>query len=149
MATSMNVGKEDTLRKYIANYQSDNLTFGKLFYKEAYKTDLHNLIVNGQGILDRYYRELDQFKVSVDLGPSDYRKYRFNPKLLSYNLYGTTELWFLILHANEISSVSEFDLQKIYFYNINILNFLATARDMEMKYYNYAEELKDKVLVSE
>ena len=32
----------------------------------------------------------------------------YKPKMLSYELYGTTELWLAILRANNMKNISEF-----------------------------------------
>ena len=43
--------------------------------------------------------------------------HRYRPKMLSYDLYGTTELWFLLLNLNGCKSIMEFTPKKIKFYD--------------------------------
>ena len=38
--------------------------------------------------------------------------YRFKPKKLSYDLYGTTELWSVLLELNHMISILDFNLEK-------------------------------------
>jgi hypothetical protein len=41
-----------------------------------------------------------------------YRKFAYKPKALSYTLYGTTELWHLLLWINNMSSTSQFNKRR-------------------------------------
>ena len=43
----------------------------------------------------------------------DRQRYRFNPKLLSYDLYGTPDLGLLILKINGMMHPGEFDLAEL------------------------------------
>lgn len=52
----------------------------------------------------RYKRELDECKVYYTINENLYYK----PKALSYELYGTTELWLAILRANNMRNSTEF-----------------------------------------
>ena len=54
----------------------------------------------------------------------NYEKYKFKPKSLSMDLYGTTELWSAILRINDIISISEFSLKKIRLFTTDILSVL-------------------------
>ena len=40
-------------------------------------------------------------------------KFKYNPHLLAYVLYGTTDLWFLLLRINNMTRVTQFDKKKI------------------------------------
>ena len=40
-------------------------------------------------------------------------KYRYKPKLLAYDIYGSTELFFIILFTNNMCDVKEFDKKKL------------------------------------
>lgn len=41
----------------------------------------------------------------------------YNPKMLSFELYGTTELWLALLRVNEMTNISEFHVPIIKVYN--------------------------------
>ena len=47
-----------------------------------------------------------------ELSQEEMRKYRYNPKRLSFNLYGTTSYWWSIIFANQIHSLTEFDFSR-------------------------------------
>ena len=54
-------------------------------------------------------------------GDNGGRKYKYNPKRLSYDIYSTTELWFELLRLNYCSSITEFTLKNniVNVYNVN------------------------------
>ena len=96
----MRMGYEYTIKEFIDNYAIDDVTFNTVFLKDVFNTPNGKMIVNGSSVLDRYRNELSQYKTKLKLTSEEYRKYQYNPKVLSYDIYGTTEFWFLILHAN-------------------------------------------------
>jgi hypothetical protein len=146
---SMRVGQEYTIKEFITNYGVDDFTYDTLFYKDVFNTSKGNILINGNSILDRYANELPNYKTRLTFDESDYRKYSYNPKILSYDIYGTTELWFLILHANELTSSSQFDMEKPYVYNGGVVSMIVSALDMEKTYIDYNESIKDNLLKEE
>ena len=52
----------------------------------------------------KYRRELEESKRVYSIPQTMFYK----PKMLSYELYGTTELWLAILRANNMKNISEF-----------------------------------------
>ena len=85
-------------------------------------------------IADKYANELEENKHIVELTTKEYYKYRYNPKLLSYDIYGTTELWFFILMANELYSISEFDLRKVVLFDTAIITKLNRMLEMDAEF---------------
>ena len=59
---------------------------------------------------------------------------RYNPKLLSYDVYGTTELWFFILMANEIYTITEFDLRKVKMFDAAIISKLNRMLELDKEF---------------
>lgn len=112
-----------TLGNFIQEYGSEDLRVDAFHLKEVFfdaGMD-HKIIVNGDIISDKYAVELEENKRIVTLNTKEYYKYRYNPKLLSYDIYGTTELWFFILMANELYSMTEFDLKKLVLYDAAVI----------------------------
>ena len=91
--------------------------------------------------------ELKEIKIKVTLDENEYSKYRFNPKLLSYDIYGTTELWFLILEANELHSISQFDIKTIYLFSTDIVEKMTRILNLEKAAKNYNEEEISSALI--
>jgi len=99
-----------TLNEFIAIGQSLDRAnhYGMFSFKE---------IVNGSefivsNILDDYLAELKELSVNVNITSEEAEDYMYNPKKLSYKLYKTTELYWVILKINDIADVHEFTLDK-------------------------------------
>ena len=145
----MQMGEESTVKGYIENYAIDELTFDTLHFHQVYTDrDDKKMVVNRDTILLRYFPE---FKTAIErheLTEADYKKYRFNPKRLSYDLYGTTELWGLLLDINEISSAIEFDLKTINVLPVYVVDRIERALNLEKDNRNYNAEEVSAALVT-
>lgn len=95
-----------TLENYLKG--STNLTYKDFCYYA--KSDTSGLIKPIANILDDYREEIFDNVESYNLSTEDVSKYKFNPKRLSYDLYGTVDWYSFILYINEMSSVKEFSL---------------------------------------
>ena len=56
---------------------------------------------------------------SIQLSEKEKENYRYSPKKLSYDLYGTTELWADLLNLNGCVSIAEFEPDFIRVYDPN------------------------------
>lgn len=89
----------------------------------VYYTDINNIkdgmIVKAPvlSIFDKYRHFLHPIIEVMDLTEENYKKYRFKPKTLSYDLYNTTEFWAALLSINNCTSILEFDLQRVKVYH--------------------------------
>ena len=61
--------------------------------------------------LSDFIYELKQMSIKVTLNDDEIRKYRYNPKMLSFDLYGTTRLYYVILLMNDLCDIHKFDLK--------------------------------------
>lgn len=75
---------------------------------------------------------------NVQLTDEEFNKYKYRPKILAYDIYGTTDLDFVILAINRISTPKDFVYKKIKMISKNHLNELLTA------IYNAEKDLIDK-----
>ncbi len=151
MPDNINMAMDNTatIKDYISKYQTDDVVLSSFFLKEVLNTETgKNLIVNDRSLLSKYLPELESSKVKVQLSNSEYRKYRFNPKRLSYDLYGTTELWFLILDANELHSITQFDLQVVSLYDTSILSKMSRIFNLEKEIREQNDEEVNKALLN-
>lgn len=94
-------------------------------------------IVNTANLFEKYYEILLNNTVIVVLTDEEYLKYRFKPKVLSYDLYGTKELHYMLLRLNHVYSVVNFDFKELRVFNTNILNLLNEIMILENE--NYIE----------
>lgn len=64
-------------------------------------------------LLNDYYQELRDISAVVTLSDADMAIYKYNPKALCRYIYGSAELFFIILAINNMSSPKEFSKNKI------------------------------------
>lgn len=96
----------------------------------------NNIIMNYESLLNKYRDYLQKIIITRTLTDIEYAKYKFQPKLMSFELYGTTELWSSILSINNLTSASEFTLQKVklFTYDIfDVINEILILEDDEIK----------------
>lgn len=122
---------EYTMKDYISNYKETDITFDKLYLKEVISSDNGKMIITSDCILDKYSGELDKLKTKYTIGESERQVLMYNPKALSYKLYGTTELWFLLLYANQMHSASEFCKETINVYAESIIAYIVEIINLE------------------
>lgn len=100
-------------------------------------------VVNITNLFEKYYEILLDNSVIVVLTDEEYLKYRFKPKVLSYDLYGTKELHYMLLRLNYVYSVINFDFKELRVFNTNILNLLNEIMILENE--NYIENDLDVI----
>ena len=125
-----------TLSDFIREYSVEDLRVDAFHLKEVFFQNgmKHKIVVNGGNIADKYSAELEENKKIVEFTTKEYYKYRYNPKLLSYDVYGTTELWFFILMANEIYTITEFDLRKVKMFDAAIISKLNRMLELDKEF---------------
>jgi hypothetical protein len=116
--------KDTTIADYIKSSKQKTLKITDYFYKGVLVDDTSRLYVLDDSILIPYDGELDTYRKSYTFTEEEYRKYKYNPWKVSYDVYGTTELWFLVLHANELYSAMEFDLETVSMYTTDVKKLL-------------------------
>lgn len=139
----MMMGEESTIRGYIENYGTDEMTHDSLYFQQVVEDKTgKKIIVNGDSLLLRYMNEIKVLKQKHEFTEVEYRKYKYNPKRLSYDLYGTTELWSLILDINEVTSVAQFDMRTIWILPPYLVERIQRIHNLENENRNYnAEEV--------
>lgn len=64
-------------------------------------------------VVSDYLFELLGRATTVILNDQEFWKYKYKPKLLAVDIYGNSELYFVILMLNNMCSVKEFDIKRI------------------------------------
>lgn len=64
-------------------------------------------------IIDDYLPELKLISRQVELSDMEFLRYVYKPKLLAYDLYGYSELFFIILKLNNLCSVKDFNIKRL------------------------------------
>ena len=62
-------------------------------------------------VLSKYKDYLNTIVVNIELDEKEKEKYSYRPKLLSQDLYGTTELWDGLLLINNAKSLIDFKIE--------------------------------------
>ena len=139
--STMLMGKNPTILEYISDYNSEDIVSSIYFLKQVFTTSVNKkLLVNFQNLVIKYMPELKAIKTTVTMTNEEYAKYKYNPKLLSYDIYGTTELWFLILEANELHASIQFDLKTIQLFNTSVVDKMVRILNLEREFIDYNEE---------
>lgn len=122
-----------TLKDYIEDYKDQPLKITDYFTFEWLMDTTNDTYIKTieENILSKHTNFLETTKSKIKLSDEEYRKYRCNAHWLSQDVYGTTELWFLILHANELYSESEFNTKEFYLYDKSVLNKLSEIISVE------------------
>ena len=75
----------------------------------------NNILTVGGNFIDKYWDFIEANKIKVNLEKDgSYIKYKYRPKDLSLLLYGTEELYYILLRLNNISHETEFIKKIIY-----------------------------------
>ena len=98
--------KTSTLEEFVSLSSKTLISYKNLSFIEKIDNEREISIWN---VLSDYSQELKNICVDVELSDTDFRKYGYNPKVLAYDLYGSTELFFIILAANGICTAKEFN----------------------------------------
>lgn len=121
-----------TLKDYILQYKGQLTKMTDYFLFEwMYDSSNQYIKTIEENVLAKHTKFLEENKNKYEMTDDEFRMYRCNAHRLSEYLYGTTELWFLILHANELYSESEFCSKTIYLYNRNVLSKLSEILAIE------------------
>lgn len=109
--------------KYISDGKKEILSL-KNFYQTLLVGDANNpdhiFKVPINDFFIKYKKELDGIVQYYSIPESMFYK----PKTVSYELYGTTELWLAILRLNEMRNITEFHEPIIKIYNVYSLKEL-------------------------
>lgn len=84
-------------------------------------------------LINDYMDILLDNSIKVQLTPQEKIKYYYNPDLLAYDIYGSTELDFIIMQMNGIIDPKDFDMPVLKLVKksvlINIMNRIYTAEN--------------------
>ena len=118
-----------TIAEFIDSGASVTMSYNVLSFIDILSNGTEATILN---VLNDYMQELRQISFKVRLNNKEYYKYAYKPKLLSFDLYGTTELYFIILLLNDMADVKEFTKNPIYLPKPSLLSdFLTNVYNAE------------------
>ena len=117
-----------TLNQFIALKDSDSITYQKY-------SVLNRSITNENNYMD----EIMERRKICTFTKEEQLKYMYKPKLLSYDIYNSSEAYFIILAMNGMCNAKEFDLAEM---KLNLLmptdmaNYMSQIANVEKEFIN-------------
>ena len=108
MKTTLNSIKAFIATKPIISTDYSNMSF--IEERESIQFAVGNIVT------DDYFPELKAKAVKVYLSDKEIQKYKYRPKMLAYDVYDNTELYYIILRINDLYNAKDFNLSKKYVY---------------------------------
>ncbi|MGL5316898.1 MAG: hypothetical protein ACRC92_26810 [Peptostreptococcaceae bacterium] len=90
--------KFNSLQELIKEYNNDDYMTSSLAFLDEEQT-VH--------IMDTYRHIFETNTISITLSDSDKSFYKYNPHALSQKIYKTQDLWFIILHMNNMTTAGD------------------------------------------
>lgn len=92
----------------------DDIQYSKFAILSQASADVKNPILYAEhNVIYDYEEEFKKVSLDVEMTNDELNKYMYKPKLLSYDLYGSTELYFVILFINGIYDIKDFNKRNI------------------------------------
>lgn len=101
-----------TLESFINYKNLDN----NVYYKDLSifeKSIDGKSVLLSYNILNDYRKEIFDFIIPITLTDEEFQKYQYQPKKLAYDLYGSTEYYYMILFINSMTNIKEFNRRRI------------------------------------
>lgn len=106
---SLNIHKTYTIEDLITEGQGDIVTYTKFSLLEK----IGDITIPTENIIFDYMDEIKEVAVTVRLTDTEFHKYKYKPKLLAFDVYGTTESYFIIMALNNIIDVRDFKSKRL------------------------------------
>lgn len=108
-----------TMTEQISEAEKLEISY-RILHPSAILTDnfsSRNIEIPFSSLTNKYRNFLSKIIKTIELDDVGAAKYRFRPKMVSYDLYKTTELWNDILILNHCFSTYEFQPKKLKVYD--------------------------------
>lgn len=143
--------RESSITDYIEDYRDLSISYDTMHLKEKESSTLDSsgiseMVLLGDSFIQKYKGDLEDLVLSKTFNREESRKYLNNPWVLSYDLYGSVEFWFLLLELNGMSSAIEFTRKTIKVYDQSLPTVIDTIIAAEEDFINLnAAELDDTI----
>lgn len=133
MATIKRLEQVTDIESFIEYGKSLEIGHHKFFLKEKIGDNRDgSIIFNLESLFDKYIDIIEsQYVETYTMSDADLLDYRYNPKRFCYDVYGTTELWSILLRINHMNSVMEFNQKTIKSFNLYITTALTEILNLE------------------
>ena len=97
-------------------------------------------------ILNDYRKEIFDFIIPITLTDEEFQKYQYQPKKLAYDLYGSTEYYYMILFINSMTNIKEFNRRKINLMRAKDMSIILSAiYSSESEYIERTQQLISEI----
>lgn len=130
--------KTATIEEFIDMKETDDITYSQ--FSILVKCIGENSVVQyaQDNIIYDYLDELNESAVEYEMTDDEFVKYRCKPKLLAYDLYGSTEIYFVIMALNGMCNIKDFNKRKLkLLYRSRLLELLNEIYSAESEYIKY------------
>lgn len=128
--------KTATLPDFVDVGKGDEMTYTNFSILDR----LNGIEVVDHCIVDDYLSELRKLSVQiVGLTDAERKRYKYAPDLLAYDVYGSTQLDFIIMIVNGVATPTDFTMMgKLYLPKKSILkSFMSMIYNAEREYFYY------------
>ena len=130
-----------TLESFINYKNLDN----NVYYKDLSifeKSIDGKSVLLSYNILNDYCKEIFGFIIPITLTDEEFQKYQYQPKKLAYDLYGSTEYYYMILFINSMTNIKEFNRRRINLMRAkDMSNVLSAIYSSESEYIERTQQL--------
>lgn len=141
---------ESTISDYVSDYRNLRISFDKLHLKDIQSlpnkdgSGYEDVLFAGDNVWQKYTEDLEDLVITKTYDRDERRRYICNPWALSYDLYGTTEFWHMLLDLNGVPTALEFRQTKVKVYDQSLREVVDAIMSQESTAirYNNAEEEK-------
>lgn len=120
-----------TIPLQISQGKTLNISNARLHSHKVLSVDNDKIVINFLSRLTNYQYPLSPRIKMLQLTNDQYRKYRYRPKTLSFDLYGTIELGTALMRINGCVSMSEFNFYKLKVFDQSIVDALIEVMNKE------------------
>ena len=97
-------------------------------------------------ILNDYRKEIFDFVIPITLTNEEFQKYQYQPKKLAYDLYGSTEYYYMILFINSMTNIKEFNRRRINLMRAKDMSIILSAiYSSESEYIERTQQLISQI----
>lgn len=117
--TNFEPEKKSTIDEFIKSGKKLSLSHEGLLFKYQMTDDM---ILPMKGLISKYIDALSNYIISYEMTDDEYDRWRYNPKMVSRELYGTPELWSELLLINKMTSCVQFNKKTIKLFKTSIID---------------------------
>lgn len=101
-----------TIQELIDQVEKKEISYRNLHTTFCIRKNDEVIQVPYKSMIREYMDLMENDAIKVSLPDDEVRIYKYKPKKLSYDLYGTTELWAAILELNKMYSTMDLTCEK-------------------------------------